>query len=187
MSRRRIAGALSVGLCAALLYAVGAQAASGLSVAVDRTRISTQLGHKFVVRSTIANRGSKAASGLIAHLNVLSLHAGVYVDPEDWSSQRTRYLPAIPPGAATTITWRLQAVNAGEFGVYVALIPRPDIPRPARTGLTIRVVVADRRTLNSGGILPLALGVPALLVLLTVGVRRHRAGAWPRRRRPNPA
>lgn len=187
MRPRRLAGALSLALCAVLLSAAAAQAANRLSVTVDRTSISARLGHKFTFRSTITNRGSKSASGLIAHLNVLSLRAGVYVDPEDWSSQRVRYVPTIAPGAAKTITWRLQAVNAGEFGVYVAVIPRPDVPQPALTGPTIRVVVADRRTLNSGGIVPLALGVPALLALLTIGVRRHRAGAWPRRRRAGPA
>ena len=189
MSRRRLGATVLVVLCGALAYAAAAEAADGsrLSVTVDRTRISTQLGHKFAFRSTIANRGSKPATGLIAHLNVLSLRAGVYVDPEDWSSQRTRYVGAIPAGAAMTTTWRMQAVNAGEFGVYVAVIPRGDIPRPARTGPTVQVVVADRRTLNSGGILPLALGVPAFLALLSVGVRRHRGGAWPRRRQPNRA
>jgi hypothetical protein len=36
------------------------------------------------------------------------------------------------------------------------------------------VEIADRRTLDSGGILPLALGIPALLALVLVGVRVRR-------------
>jgi hypothetical protein len=177
MSRRRAAGAVLVALVAALPMTAAAHAANGaaaLSVTVDRTGISTELGHEFGFRSTITNRGATAASGLIAHLNVLSLRDGVYVDPEDWSSQRTYYLGAIAPGASTTIRWRMQAVNGGSFGVYVAVLPESDIARPPTTGSTIRVAVAERRTLNSGGIVPLALGIPALLGLLTLGSRLRR-------------
>jgi len=44
------------------------------------------------------------------------------------------------------------------------------------------LALADRRTLNSGGILPLAVGIPALLGLLTISLRMHRrrdTGAQP--------
>lgn len=165
-------------LVAALLLAVApaaAHAAGGLSVAVDRTLVSTRLGQKFEFRSTIANHGTAAASGLIAHLNVLSLRNGMYVDPEDWSSHRTRYLAPIPAGGSTTLTWRLNAVNAGRLGLYVAVLPQSGAPTPPTTGATIRVEIADRKTLNSGGILPLALGIPALLALATLGLRLRRA------------
>jgi len=176
MTRPRLAGIAA--LAGVLVFAAAAQAANGairLSVAVDRTRISTELGRKFVFRSTIANRGSVPASELVAHLNVLSLYDGVYVDPEDWSSRRTRYLAPIPVGGSTTITWDMQAVNAGSFGVYVAVLPRGGAPRPPTTGPAIHVAVAKRETLNSGGILPLALGIPALLGGIWTALRLRRA------------
>src|SRR5207244_2023679 len=125
--RRRCAmkaAAVAVAVVAALLAASPAAAAGGLSVTVDRTAISTALGRKFELRSTISNRGAAPAAGLIAHLNVFSLRPGVYVDPEDWSSHRTRYLAPIPPGGSTTIVWRLAAVSSGSIGVYVAVLPR---------------------------------------------------------------
>jgi len=176
VSRRRT---ILVALVAALLLAPGAQAvapAAHLSVTVDHARISTKLGHKFVFRSTITNRGSAAATGQIAHLNVLSLYPGVYVDPEDWSSQRTRYLDTIPAGGASTVTWRMQAVNDGDFGVYVTVLPNSGSARPPATGPAIRVAVAERKTLNSGGILPLALAVPGILGLMVLGRRLRRGG-----------
>ncbi len=64
---------------------------------------------------------------------MLSLRDGVYVDPEDWSSRRTRYLATIPTGGSTTITWKMQAVNAGRFGVYVAVLSRTGASRPPTT------------------------------------------------------
>ena len=163
---------------AALLFtaAPAAGATAGLSVSVDRTQVSTRLGHTFAFHSTITNHGTATAAGMIAHLNVLSLRNGVYVDPEDWSSHRTRYLALIPAGRSTTLTWRIKAVNAGSIGVYVAVLPgNGTLVRPT-TGPTLRITIADRRTLNSGGIVPLALGLPALigLVLLVVRFRRSR-------------
>jgi hypothetical protein len=128
----------------------------------------------FSVRSRIANSGGSGASGLIAHVNVLSLRADVYLDPEDWSSQRTRYLPTIPAGGSVTITWRMQAVNAGSTAVFIAVLPQNGEPRSPATSPTVHVSIARRTTLNSGGILPLALGIPALLAAVSFGLRRRR-------------
>jgi len=41
----------------------------------------------------------------------------------------------------------------------------------------LRVDIAKRRTLNSGGVLPLALGIPALLGLSLFGTRVRRRNA----------
>jgi len=181
VSPRRFPGKVLVALACALLLAAVAQAADRtprLSVATDREQISTKLGGKFAFRTTITNRSSTAASGLIAHLNVLSLRDGVYVDPEDWSSRRTVYLDTVPAGGSVTTTWRMQAVNDGSFGIYVAVLPDTgDAVAPA-TGPTIYLAVEERRTLNAGGIVPLALGIPAFLGLLSLSlglrVRRRR-------------
>jgi hypothetical protein len=176
MSRRRIVAVLSALSAAAALAASLASpaGASRFSVSVSRAQITTDLGDRFTFSSTVVNHGRTAARGLIAHLNVVGLEPSVYVDPEDWSSHRTIYLDALPPGGSTTITWRLQAVSAGAVDVYVAVLPRRSIARSPTTGPAVRVAVADKRTLNSGGILPLALGVPALLGLLALAVRFRR-------------
>jgi hypothetical protein len=167
--------ALLAVVAAVLVLAAGAQAGDRMSVTVDRTAIATQLGHKFHFRSTFRNASAVPAAGLIAHLNVLSLQRSVYVDPEDWSSHRTKFLPPIPAGGSITVTWPMEAVNHGKFDVYVTLVPQRTIGRPPAIGPTVRIAVADRKTLNSGGILPLALGIPACLGLLTLGLRRRRA------------
>lgn len=166
------------GLAAAALALVpAAYAAPRTTVTVDPTSVATRLGHSFVIHSTIGNRGPTTATGLIAHLNVLSLGRGLYVDPEDWSSHRTRYLPPLPAGRSQTLTWKLAAVNAGDLGVYVAVLGRDGRAAEPVTGPLVHVVIADRRTLDAGGILPLALGVPALLALLAAAVRVLRLRA----------
>lgn len=162
-------------LVAAALLAGGASAATPrVTVAVDRAVVATKLGKKIVFHATIANRGPEAATGLIAHLNVLSLRSGTYVDPEDWSSHRTQYLPPIRAGDSLTTTWRVEAVNDGSFGVYVAVLPASGVARAPATSPVIHLLVAQKKTLNSGGIVPLALGIPGLLGVLAVSVRHRR-------------
>jgi len=166
-----------VALAAVLVLACASPATASspeISVRVDRTEIATKLGHKFSFRSTISNEGSSPVSGVIAHLNVLSYDPSTYVDPEDWSSHRTLYLPTLSPQAAHTITWRMQAVNDGTFAVYVAAVPRLGTPGAPATGPAIRVDVAKRTTLNAQGIVPLALGLPGAIGLLAVGLRFSR-------------
>ena len=145
-----------------------------VSVSVGHLRISTKLGTKFAFRSTVTNLGAEPESGLIAHLNVLSLRRGTYVDPEDWSSNRTRYLDTIPAGGSVDVTWPMQAVNDGEFAIYVAVVDGNGTPRPPTTSPTIHLAVAQRRSLNAGGILPLAFGVPAAVGFLAFGLRTYR-------------
>jgi hypothetical protein len=153
-----------------------AAGADSVSVTVAPAQIATTLGGKFAFTSTITNNGATDARGLIAHLNVLSLRNGTYVDPEDWSANRTRYLDPIPPGQSLTLTWRMQAVNDGDFGIYVAVLPDSGAPVPPATSPTIHLDVAERKTLNAGGIVPLVLGIPAALGLLALGVRIRRRG-----------
>ena len=174
--RTRGAAAGGLLLVALVLAAAGraSEAPARVAVTVDHPRIATKLGAKFAFRSTVTNLGSEPASGLIAHLNVLSLRRGTYVDPEDWSSNRTRYLATIPPGGSTDVTWPMQAVNHGEFAIYVAVVGSSGSPRPPTTGPTIHLAVAERRSLNAGGILPLAFGVPAAIGVLAFGVRAYR-------------
>jgi hypothetical protein len=158
----------------ALVAGAPVQAADDVSISVDRTVVSTRIGHSFVFHSTIANRSAAPARRLVAHLNIVDLSGNVYVDPEDWSSHRTRYLKPIPAGGSTTLAWKLNAVNAGTIGVYVAVLPRSGAPVPPTTGPTVHVSIRERRTLNSGGILPLALGIPSLIGAAALGIRLGR-------------
>jgi hypothetical protein len=178
MTRHRALGLALVAAVVGVLLAPTATAADteNVAVTVAPERISTKLGGKFAFTSTITNEGGTDARGLIAHLNVLSLRDGTYVDPEDWSSNRTRYLDPVVPGGSTTITWRMQAVNDGDFGIYVAVLPESGAPVPPVTSPTIHLDVAERKTLNAGGIVPLVLGIPAALGLLALGVRIRRRG-----------
>jgi hypothetical protein len=159
-----------VALVAGLVIASSAEAAT---VQLDRTRVSTKIGQQFTFTSTIRNDSAETENELVAHLNVLSSDPGTYVDPEDWSSHRTLYLAPLAPHEVRKVTWTVTAVNSGSITIYVAVLPRHGAGQVAVSPL-LHVEIAKRRALNSGGVLPLALGIPALIGLTALGVRARR-------------
>ncbi len=163
-----------IGLVPLVAQSQAADSPPNLSVTVEQPEIATRLGGKFTFETTITNNGTTALTGWIANLNVVSLTDGLYVDPEDWSADRTRTLAPIPAGGSRTITWDVHAVNDGVVGMYVSVLPETEVGISPTTGPMIRLTVALKDTLNSGGILPLALGVPALIGILALGLRHRR-------------
>ncbi len=155
--------------------APGSAPAGAVSVELAPTTISIRIGERFGFTSTIRNDSDQPMTGLIAHLNVLSLDPGVYVDPEDWSANRTRYLGALAAHSATRIDWAGQAVNSGRFVIYVAITARQGSDAVTASN-ALRLAAAQRRTLDAGGILPLAAAVPATVLVLVgyAALRRRR-------------
>ena len=165
-------------ICVALLSLVvvavlAGPATAAITVSLDSPPVTTSVGHRFTFTTTVANAGASAVSDLVAHLNVLSDDPGTYVDPEDWSSHRTQYLPSIPPNGEQKLTWTVQAVNSGNLTVFVSVLPRHD-SGTVLSSPPLRVSVGHRRTLNSRGALALTLAIPALIGLAGLGVRRRR-------------
>jgi hypothetical protein len=175
------AGFLSVGL-ACLFAAVPAAApaqSSGpdapVAVSLSRDQVSTRLGEGFSFSSRIENTGRAPLSGLVVHLNVVGLSSGIYVDPEDWSEERTKNIASLGPGESTDITWDVKAVTGGNAAIYVVALPGGQEGGPV-VSPAMDVRIAETKDLNSGGVLPLALGVPVLIGFATLGVRRRRRG-----------
>lgn len=158
-----------------------AAAAAPVEVTFDRVDQANVLGDQFTLQARITNHGTTTTDPLIASLNVTSMTTDVYVDPEDWSGSRTHELPPLTPGADTTLSFELQAVNAGRFSVYLVVLPNgassggtgsPAVSPP------VRVTVAGRRTLSAGGAFPVVVAVPVLLgvALAVARIRLRRAG-----------
>lgn len=147
----------------------------GVRLSFDRDQVQTVLGNRFTVRSQITNLGAAATDPLLAHLNVASLTGDVYVDPEDWSESRSRYLQPLEPGGTIWLTWEIQAVNSGRFDLYVVLLPNGPSSAgrgPLAVSPPVYLDVAGRQTLSAGGALPVVLVVPAVLGLATLVLRR---------------
>lgn len=151
-----------------------AAVAKGVEVTFEPGHVNLLVGDRFTLQSRVTNNGGTASQPLLAHLNVASLTNDVYVDPEDWSSSRSKQVPSVKPGDSVTLSWDLQAVNSGTFDIYVALMPNDG--RSAGTGPVlvsppVFAEIGGRQTADPGGALPVVLGIPALLGLAILGSR----------------
>ena len=170
MRQRLLAATLALLALGAFVPAAGAAAPR---ITLDRGSVAIRLGKSFAFTSTLT-AGPGRAGPLVAHLNVVSLDPSTYVDPEDWSTHRTRYLGPLAAGESRSIRWSVKAVSAGPMAIYVTAVPAGG-SGPIAVGPPLRVQVADRKTLNSGGVVPLALAVPAAVIALAFAARRRGA------------
>jgi hypothetical protein len=177
----RALAALALAAGVAGLAGPAAAAPSAVDVSARPARIEAVLGDTVTVTTTIANRRPVRSGPLVAHLDVVSLRNDVYVDPEDWSSERSVDVQPLAPGGSTVLSWPVRTVDAGEFAVYVVLLPTgPGNPQEVTPSGPVRLAVAGKRTLDAGGTLPVVVGVPVVLALAALAER------WRRRRRSDP-
>jgi hypothetical protein len=124
-------------------------------------------GTPILYDTVVTNRGGEKTPPLIMAMNIINLKGtGEPVDPEDWSPQRTQYLDGLAPGASAKHSWRVNAILDGDFMVYMVAIPAPAgreaTSQPvASSGIHLTVTPFTR--LNPGGVLPYAIGGPALV------------------------
>lgn len=159
----------------AVASAPAAAGPSSLTVELDKTQAAIGLGQTLKFTSTVGNPRAEDVTGAIAHLNVLAVDPGVYVDPEDWSGERTQYIDPIGAGESEPLEWEMQAVNSGRFIVYVA-ITFAQTAGVVVASKSLRLDVAAQDTMNASGLLPIAAGAPGVIALLMglVMIRRRR-------------
>jgi hypothetical protein len=175
--------ALIMMLLAGVLSGLPVPALAGplnLQVVADPPVVSTVLGGRFMITTEIKNTGTAPTGEILAHLNVASIEGSVYVDPEDWSPNRSQQL-ALEPGQSRKLSWEIQAVNSGRFAAYVVVVPyggSVNGSEELQISQLVKVDVAPRSTLTAGGALPVVIAVPLMIGLVTatalVRVRRRR-------------
>jgi hypothetical protein len=155
-----------------------------VTIALDRQAVAVNVGQGFDVVSTIRNDAPSALRGLIAHIDIVGTDPARYVDPEDWCTARTVFLDELRPGGVAAPSWHVQAVDSGPLLVWVT------VSRPGGTGVAVsapvRLRVGEHIDINSGGVLPVVVGVPALVAVWLVVLTGWRT-RWRRRRLPGTA
>ncbi len=125
-----------------------------------------RMGDRLMFRSTIRNPGADQAPGVIAWLSLVQVDPGNEkpVDLEDWSAQKALTLPALAPGQTVTTEWPIRLIQAGHYRVAViataAGIAEVGAPVASRFA---GFAVAAKPVVESGRVLPIAIGVPLLL------------------------
>jgi hypothetical protein len=162
---------------------VRGQAPQTVSVQMSQESASLLVGESVEFSTVLRNTGTEATPPLVAHLNVASLQSGVYVEPEDWSSARTRYLNPLQPGDAATVDWQVRALTEGDFAVYVTLVAADPGFVPV-TGAPLLVHTSPSNILPMRKVLPVVTVVPLVPFALVLGgiardLRRRKAAQKP--------
>lgn len=151
---------------------------SPLKVTIDLDYKVVRAGDPVEYHTVVTNSDTGESLPLVVAMNIINLNAeGDVVDPEDWSPQRTQYIESIPSGQSTTLSWRVNAILDGDYLVYMVVIPEPDgeqaTSQPiASSGIHLTVTPFSR--LNPGGVLPIAIGGPVILLVAVFVVYRLR-------------
>lgn len=164
---------MRIALLAALLLAPLASA--GLTT--DATSIDTRTGDTIVIHSTLHNDAATATPPTLVYLSLLDKRQGAPVDLEDWTANRSANVAPMAPGESVTQTWTLRALVSGDYEVYVITVPNATSTQPPMMSLPITIHVTQRTNLDPGGVLPVAIGLPLLLVGGIVATRRARSGS----------
>jgi hypothetical protein len=177
----------AAGLVAAMAPPVHAAAraapiADSITVTVEPTTIDLALGESRGVSVTVTNASDLASVPLVVHLDITNPDSTSSVDPEDWTSELTQPVGVVGAGSSVTVGWNLQPISPGTFTAFVVALPRDGSDVVASD--VVRIQVADRRSLDPGGILPVAIGAPAvvgglLLVQIRIARRSRRGDAPP--------
>ena len=149
-----------------------------IQISIDQDVAVVKTGDIVEFNTIVTNNSAQASPPLIVAMNIINLDAeGDVVDPEDWSPERTQYIDSLGSGQSETLSWVINTILDGDYMVYMVLIPTPadqgstSLPI-ASSGIHLTVTPFTR--LNPLGILPYAIGGPALLVLIIFFVYRRR-------------
>jgi hypothetical protein len=161
----------------ALLASGPAAQAAGLEIALTPdpgNPAAPRMGDRVAFHSVIRNTGATPIHGLTAWLGLVETTPGHEqpVDLEDWSAHKAVTAPVLAPGRATTVEWPVRLIRSGDYRVVISAAARD--AAGVVTSPVVDFRVAPKPVVESRRILPVALGVPALLAIWLAGLGLRR-------------
>ena len=174
------AAALPLSVLAAVDPAArGSRLAAGgapqIQITTDLAYAVVDSGDNVDFGTKVTNVGAVASAQLIVSMNIINLGKGDPVDPEDWSPERTQKVGSLAPGQSEQQSWRVDAILEGDYMVFLTVVTMPESDKATTVPVASRglhLTVRPTTRTNPGGVLPVALGMPILLAVVTFLVRR---------------
>lgn len=154
--------------------AQGSPREATITMQISQESASLTAGEWVEFSTGLRNDGATATPPLAAHLSIAAVDEGRHVDPEDWSPQRTQYLPPLQPGESVQLTWKLHALFEGVFVSFVTVASTEESFPPAMSPF-LRLQVAPDQILPLKDVIPVVAMVPLFplaLLVFTVAYRR---------------
>lgn len=135
---------------------------------------SPQMGDHLAFSTVIRNDGSVPMDGVIAWIGLVQTDRGKEqpVDLEDWSAHKAVTAAGLAPGQAIQTDWPMRLIQSGHYRVVVSAASRSGTKLAASP--FVDFTVRTKPVVESGRVLPVALGMPLLLGGLLTLRRRRR-------------
>jgi hypothetical protein len=149
-------------LAAGVCHAAGE---SSMLVDIHGPTQPLRMGDTPTFAGRVTNASAHEMKGLVVYLSLVALEPGQEhpVDLEDWSAQKAVRIAQLRTGQSDTQDWPMRLIQAGRFGVAMTVVD-PDQKQPIISDL-LTFDIQSKPTLNSHRILPVAIGVPLILLL----------------------
>ncbi len=131
-------------------------------------------GDFVTVQAQITNISKQPITDITTYLSLVDNENKLPVDLEDWSAEKGLFIGTIEPNQVFPLNWKIHFVKAGVYSlVIVATSPASEMPQVSRI---THFKVSPKHNLNPAKVLPVALGVPIILLFImgAINYRRQR-------------
>lgn len=149
--------------------ALGAQTPLTLELRPDAKNPSAPvMGNHLRFWSTITNTGPTPIEGLVAWISLVEIDPGNEqpVDLEDWSAHKAITGASLNPGQSLRTDWPMRLIKGGDYRVVISVTDRGS--HTVYTSSTIQFHVRQKPVLQARRVLPIAAGIPLLIVVLMI-------------------
>jgi hypothetical protein len=146
-----------------------AEAPLALELGPDDNNLSNPImGDHLRFWSAITNTGKTSIEGLVAWISLVEIDPGNEqpVDLEDWSAHKAITGATLGPGRSLRTDWPMRLIKGGDYRVVVSVTDRGS--NMVFTSATLQFHVRQKPVLQAGRVLPVAAGVPLLIIGLIV-------------------
>jgi len=134
--------------------------------------VMPQMGDRLSYHTVIRNDGTGSIDGLIVWISLVEVDPGKEqpVDLEDWSAHKAVVARALAAGDKLETDWPIRLIQAGTYRVVISAATRSGTA--LATSPFADFTVRRKPVVESVRVLPVALGVPIMLLLALLGVWR---------------
>lgn len=162
---------------AALVFAFTAVGAGAAPLSISLAPAATNplhptMGDQMRFHSVITNTSDTAVFGLVVWISLVEIDSGHEqpMDLEDWSAHKAVSGVNLGPGRDLETTWPMRLIQQGDYRVVISVTARGQ--DTVFSSPTLQFHVTPKPVVSSARILPVACGMPLLLIGLIVSRRR---------------
>ena len=129
-------------------------------------------GDYVTVQAQIKNIGQQAISNITTYLSLVDEDSKLPVDLEDWSAEKGLFIGTIESEQTLPLDWKIHFIKPGNYSlIIIAEVMGQDFPQASTI---VHFHVNQKHNLNPGHVLPVALGMPIIILLVMIAIAYRR-------------